>query len=274
VPVRPRCLAAAAALALLALLPAGTLAMDAATPDTPTCLERRDAPPGLLGPSTDEHAFGLEGCTGALRPGALMTAPAGCTLNFVFRDGGGAFYIGTAGHCVSSVGQRVSASGVGPFGSVVYRRLQGVNDFALIKIDADKSALVNPTMCTWGGPIGPDEAPVGTKRDLLLEYGWGIATQFTSASRSRAHAEFQVFATHVTWNGVGSGGDSGAPVVDQAGRAVAIHTFGQTPFAGVVLEGGPSFANILAMGRTAVPSLELVTGHPSSVEAALGKILS
>lgn len=256
-------------LAVLALLP--LLAVPAAglgDGPLPACLERRDAPAGLPGAGLDDHPPGPDGCIGAIRPGALMTAPAGCTFNFVFRDGAGGLYIGTAGHCVNGVGQRVAAQGVGPFGSVVFRRVQGVHDFALVRIDPAFHGRVSPTLCAWGGPVAPDPGS-RLPRDLLLEYGWGFATSATSATRARALVETQTYPTHVTWTGLGSGGDSGAPVVNQAGFAVAIHTFGQTPFAGVALEGGPTIANVLAMGRTAVPGLHLVPGDATSLEHAM-----
>lgn len=263
---RLRALAACLALPLLVALPAASLAPEAALPG---CLEHRAMPEGALSAMPRDHSFTFESCIGAIRPGALMTSPSGCTFNFVFRDSASALYIGTAGHCTSSVGQRVSAEGVGGFGTVVYRRFSGVNDFTLIKIDADKHSRVNPTLCAWGGPIGAADPGSSLPKDVFLEYGWGFVTLFAPHTRARAHVEAQAYPAHITWTGVGSGGDSGAPVVNQAGYAVGIHTFGQTPFAGVVLEGGPSMANVLSMGRTAVPTLELVTGDPTSVEVAL-----
>jgi hypothetical protein len=241
------------------------------TRDLPALVE---GVPGL-GPATDQHAFALEECTGAIRPGARMTSPAGCTFNFVFRDAALALYIGTAGHCVSSVGQRVSASGVGSFGAVAYRRLSGNVDFALVKVDADKHHLVNPTMCSWGGPIGADPGGASIPRRVLLEYGWGFFTDGGSDTRTRAHVERSASGGQMTWVGVGSGGDSGAPILTQGGYAAAIHTFGTDTISsgwGFTSEGGPTFATILAAGRTAVPTLELVTGDPTDLVATMGEL--
>lgn len=211
-----------------------------------------------------DHSFAFEPCTGRIRPGAPMNAPVGCTYSFILTDGSGNLYTGTAGHCVSAVGQRVGATGVGLFGTVVTRWALGV-DYALVRIDADKHALVTPTLCAWGGPIGPDPGN-RPSNDILLEYGWGFVTSATPQTRTRALVQASVSTNEVSWHGVGSGGDSGGPIVSVEGYAVASHTRGVTPFAGVVYESGPTFARMLASGRTAVPSLTLVTGDPTDVE--------
>lgn len=207
---------------------------------------------------------GFEGCLGFIRPGARMTAPNGCTLNFIFEQGSDLF-VGTAGHCVSGTGQRVGANGVGLFGTVVYHRFDGTLDFALIRIDADKHASVDPRMCTWGGPTGVG-TPGGTlTTEPLLEYGWGVATQFTPQTRSRVHDEFLSSSDVLRWNGVGSGGDSGAPVLSASGLAVGIHTAGLTPVAGVVWEQGPTVTHILSSLEGAGWNVQLVPGGPGGL---------
>ncbi len=224
---------------------------------------------GLLDPQPRSHNVAPDECRGKVRPGAAMTSPYGCTFNFVFEDDAANYYVGTAGHCTDRVGQRVSASGVGSFGSVVFRRSDGVHDFSLIRVDDAARSRVSPALCGWGGPIGVDPGSKMT-RDVLLEYGWGVATQFAAATRMRVHVEsFSNPSLYVEWAGEGSGGDSGAPVVNQAGYAVGSHTYGQTPLLGVYGEGGPSIRLMLDMGRTVVPSLKLALGDPSNVEDAL-----
>ncbi len=185
----------------------------------------------------------LETCTGAIRPGAEMNSPTFCTLNFVFTDGS-SFYVGTAGHCVST-GDRVSANGVGTFGTVVMRVFDGgADDFALIHVDGDKEHLVDPTMCSYGGPTGI-ETDTYLPGLPLYEYGWGTATLFHPATRERILSNLDEAGGLTYWNGVGSGGDSGAPVVNDEGEAYAVHTTGITPVAGVVSEGGPKMTYIL-----------------------------
>jgi hypothetical protein len=205
-----------------------------------------------------------ESCNQGIRPGARMTAPNGCTFNFVFQQGT-TYYIGTAAHCVNSVGQRVSAANVGEFGTVVFRQFAGNMDFALIRVDAAQSSHVNPRMCTWGGPNGitPTNGLIATTP--LLEYGWGVASQFTAQTRSRAHEEFLSSSAVLSWNGLGSGGDSGAPVIDANGRAIGIHTWGVTPIAGVVIESGPSMTSIMSTLQSSGFNVQLVNGGPGGL---------
>ncbi|HVM46146.1 MAG TPA: hypothetical protein VM582_09445, partial [Candidatus Thermoplasmatota archaeon] len=227
----------ALALAALAIpLAAGT--PDDATLLAPTCGARVLRAAEALAPieSARNHPAGPEACVDTIRPGAQMTSPAGCTFSFILRDGQGQLYTGSAAHCVGFVGQRVSARGIGPMGTVVTHWALGV-DYSLIRIDADKHHLVSPTLCAWGGPIlaDPGDRPAN---DVLLEYGWGIATQAASQTRTRALIEIGRSPNFVEWAGPGSGGDSGGPIVSVEGYAVGSHTYGITPVAGVVREGG------------------------------------
>lgn len=201
----------------------------------------------------------LEACTGSIRPGAEMNSPAFCTLNFVFTDGS-SFFIGTAGHCVD-IGDRVSANGVGTFGTVVMRVFDGgADDFALIHVDGDKEHLVDPTMCSYGGPTGV-ETDTYLPGLPLYEYGWGTATLFHPATRQRVLSNLDEAGGLTYWNGVGSGGDSGAPVVDDDGEAYAIHTTGITPVAGAVSEGGPKMSHVVGLlDDEGFGHLELVLG--------------
>lgn len=191
-----------------------------------------------------------------------MTSPAGCTFSFVLTDSNGNLYIGSAAHCVR-LGDRVSTTSIGQFGTVISDGALGV-DYALIRIDDAKKHLVDPQLCQFGGPIGPDPGnrPAG---DILLEYGWGTATNLHESARGRELIEAERNANVVEWVGIGSGGDSGGPIVSIEGYAVASHTYGITPIAGAVGEGGPTFARMLASGRTVVPTLTLVTAEASSL---------
>jgi hypothetical protein len=223
----------------------GALPTACATRDLPQAEPER-FPPDLL-----------DACPG-IRPGARFSN-VGCTMNFVYTDGA-SLYVGTAGHCTGSVGQRMSTAATGAFGSVVFRvNAGGSNDFSLIRVDADKVGLVNPQMCAFGGPTGAQPAG-GSLGGVLLEYGWGVATQYSSVTRARELAELEGDpGDTVLWAGVGSGGDSGAPILDFQGNAIAIHTFGQTPVAGVVGEGGPHIQHILALVHAAGFNVGVVT---------------
>jgi hypothetical protein len=62
-----------------------------------------------------------------------------------------------------------------------------------------------------------------------------------------------------TWIGEGSGGDSGAPLIDSQGRAFAIHTHGITPVLGVYGEAGTTINRALTMARGAGFNVNVVT---------------
>lgn len=230
-------------------------------------LAPRTGPSGALTDATEDFPKG-EACRAAIRPGAQMTHPYRCSFNFLFTDGE-ALYIGTAGHCTEKLGERVNASGVGSFGEVVYRVSQGgPDDFALVEIDQDKVSLAEPTVCGVGGPSATNDGhyPSG---EAVYEYGWGFATGVHPGARERVHRAFNNSTEFPSWNGVGSGGDSGAPVITDTGRAYAVHTAGHalvagisSPFAGVVLEGGPHIQYVLGLTSQAGFELEVVQGAP------------
>ncbi len=66
-------------------------------------------------------------------------------------------YAGTAGHCVSGVGARVSTDD-GPFGTVAFSVLtedgDAFDDVAFVEIDRDKENLVNPEDARLQRPDG------------------------------------------------------------------------------------------------------------------------
>ena len=70
-----------------------------------------------------------------------IVAPAGCTANFIFASGG-TQYVGTARHCVNSIGEEVAmqvdTTTIAVVGTVSHMTSgEGVpgNDWALIRID-------------------------------------------------------------------------------------------------------------------------------------------
>lgn len=175
----------------------------------------------------------VSGPCGGIRPGALMTSPAGCTMNFVFTSNETDRYIGTAAHCVGSVGQSVSLSGEGVIGTVAFTGWAQVphHDFALVKVNSSKLSRVNPAMCHWGGPTmlaeGYQDEPV-----LLQHYGHGIGAGSVNQSKARrgigtAWNDYSFFMATA-----GTFGDSGSPVMSIDGKAlgvlVTIGAFGNT----------------------------------------------
>ena len=163
-------------------------------------------------------------CPPAIRPGARMTSPAGCTMNFVVTDGIDHF-IGTAAHCVAP-DDIVHVAGVGRIGRVA---LEGPNgDWAFVRIDADKLGLVDPTMCRFGGPhAGLDGKTVREPLpgDVLLHYGHGWVAGSQEPTRGRAAATVLPWAFYgheFVFLGSAAGGDSGSPVRFATGEAAGI----------------------------------------------------
>lgn len=175
-------------------------------------------------------------CDG-IRPGVRMTSPAGCTMNFVFTDGTD-LYMGTAGHCVSGVGDRVRIAGEGTVGTVVVEEL----DWALVRLDDDLHDRVDPQMCYWGGPtdlVTGDPGP-GT---LLKQYGHGILLGWTSPTRPRGGVATKWTEWTVDYNGPQVWGDSGSPVITADGGAA-----GSVSSIGPSLNGGLLTAQRISKG--------------------------
>lgn len=225
-------LALAAAATSIAAVPAADVG--ASSPPKGECVDlERDLaadplPVGVLVP-----------CPG-IRPGALLTAPAGCTLNFVFRGRSWdpvleetveeGLFIGTAGHCVfddESPGV-VWDEGAGPvaedsegqrFGEVAYAIDLEELDFALIRIDDDREDEVIAALCHFGGPTGTATEAMAFG-DLAHHFGQGLGYGDTVPGRS-ASATF-ASAAQQSFNGLAIFGDSGSPVIDAEGRAVGV----------------------------------------------------
>lgn len=230
--VRVVLLALAAAAASMAAVPASEVGTSSLHEDECLDLERDlEADPLPVGVAVP--------CPG-IRPGALLTAPAGCTLNFVFRgrswdpvleewaDEG--LFIGTAGHCIfddesTSV---VWEEGTGPvaqdadrqrFGEVAYAVDTGDLDFALIRIDDDREDEVDPSLCHFGGPTGSTTAAMSFG-DLAHHFGQGMGYGATVPGRSASAT--LASAAQQSFNALAIFGDSGSPVIDADGNAVGV----------------------------------------------------
>lgn len=164
-----------------------------------------------------------EACTPRISPGASISTPVGgCSLNFMFQDAAGKKYAGTAGHCFSALGQRMTVSGVGAAGTVVYLINAGVgNDFALVRIDDSKANLVNPAMCQWGGPTGP---ATGLTAGIVRHYGFGIGYGTTQFTRARSGYGQHSAGTSFSFMGAVASGDSGSGARLDNGLALGVIT--------------------------------------------------
>lgn len=216
-----------------------------------------------------------------------------CTLNFVFRGreprrageratGKINTYIGDAGHCLRSEGQRVEAPGIGEFGTVAFRiscRLEPCesrpreDDFGLIRVDEDKLHLVSPVVRGLGTPptgfTTSDETATG---DLLLGHGQGAPYTLAEPGRTQ-------YGVLEDDNALGFGStlqgnlNSGSPVVRLGdGKAVGIYAVPKSPsvlnavapVAGSeVLLGGPTVERIMDLLAERRFDVHLVTAARS-----------
>lgn len=194
---------------------------------------------------------------GTIQPGnSVSTSIGGCTLNFVFRDVGGdapRTYIGTAAHCVAAVGDRVE-----DWGRVVWRgEVASPCDFALLAIDAEDVARVNPAVRRWGGPTGIADRDAAALGDPLAIYGYGLGYGATEATRARVGVlrltNERIYASYTP----AIFGDSGGPVLrlDTGEAFGVIDTIG--PYASTM--AGAHMENVMARLARDGFDVELVT---------------
>lgn len=151
-----------------------------------------------------------------IRPGAWMIAPAGCTMNFIFQQGS-SYAIGTAGHCVSSVGEPVTLLTLAPgtenpvlvnVGSVLTFRDNGIgDDFGLVSVRPELNTWVDPTTAVVGGPCGQYG---GSGPETVWHYGHGVG--IGTGGTPRAGVALSWRAASYGWDGAAIFGDSGSPV--------------------------------------------------------------
>jgi|GEM_PF-1599649 len=247
-------------------VPAAALAV---TTPVPVSFDVIPALPDAMGPGPAPDAGDLL-CQG-IRPGVHISGLGGCTANFIFSDPQGNKYVGTAGHCINQGGY-ATVSNIGLIGQAVFSTGDGGvgNDFALIKINADKLSLVNPEMCDWGGPTGVFTGPSITGRRVLhTGHGYGVtggALGVTLPSRPKEGVGSGWGSTSMTWVGYPWPGDSGSAIRLDGGTSIG--TVGQG--AGILTHGlGVSEVAIPGFGygtrldkaiqMTGISGLQLVT---------------
>jgi hypothetical protein len=165
-----------------------------------------------------------------IRPGSEMIAPYGCTMNFVFGSPG-SYSIGTAGHCVDSVGDPVTLLTVAPgtdnpvlvtIGNAIKRVESGIGkDFALVSIRPELQSWVFTTIPQVLGPCGSYTGDGLTDQPSLLKggatldageqifhygHGLGIGTGGTARTGHALYWESTAF----WWAGPVVFGDSGS----------------------------------------------------------------
>lgn len=211
----------------------------------------------LTGGSPQAGQIPSYACSG-IRPGARMTGPSGCTMNFVFTNGSD-YYIGTAAHCVTS-GDSVSVRYEGRIGRVVGQWF----DWALVKVREAKEHRVRPGVCYWGGPTGmADGDPLpGTP---LKHYGHGIVFRETAYSRPRTGVATHWGDSRVHYNGPVIYGDSGSPLITADGRAAgSVSSIQFAPWYGGVVEAVRMSRAVEMMEVILEKNLQLLTAPLST----------
>lgn len=241
--------AAAAAVAVLLL---GTSPSWAGGPDIAPLVVKPGAPIHFTGVGTES---GENSCTMAFLFTATVPERSGRHGRIRQRS---VDYASTAGHCVlvdPTATEEVHAPGEGPvvhltqrgtdgalvagprIGRVVYagsvmpvlypdERLPELMDLAMIELDP--GVVSDPSLCHFGGPTALRQTPLDGPEDVHL-YGNGNATGLNRETgvtllpaRTGPAVPFQESA--VSMATASSGGDSGSPLIDADGQALALLT--------------------------------------------------
>lgn len=185
--------------------------------------------------------------THPIQPGAMVRSSEGqCTLNFVYKGGGGKTYIGTAAHCVDKVGDQVRDEHNVVFGRVAALGDPDDNpkDWALIEVNSGVTVLPwvkgHPDYPT--GVTSASETVIG---DPVQMSGYGVGFGLTGPTREERVGEL-TFDNTEEYDVVAPAifGDSGGPVVHiPTGKALGI--ISRLCF-GSCTETGPTVQGIIA----------------------------
>ena len=105
------------------------------------------------------------------------------------------------------------------------------NDFALIQLDENATRLANPAVWHWGGPTGIRDGPTAAGEHLFTFGGTAFRNYPSGATRPRdgfvlmgAAPVAPELSFFIGVPGGCIGGDSGSPLTDEDGLAVAVVT--------------------------------------------------
>lgn len=174
---------------------------------------------------------GLPARAGVQPGGIVVSDVAVCTLNFLFHDGRGVRYIGTAGHCIlpdhGGDRQVVWPPGTGPvardgsdrrIGEFAFAVHDHPQDFALVRLDPGVPA--RPELAHFGGPTGVN---VDQHGDVVVLQYYGEASDTGALLPARSGLAVGLpEAGYVKAIGAATGGDSGSGVISADGRAVGV----------------------------------------------------
>jgi hypothetical protein len=196
-----------------------------------------------------------------LQPGAYHETDAGsCTLNFAYT-GGGKTYLGTAAHCVASIGQSVRDIDGTDFGKVAFIGDQNVSewDFAFIAVDPEDLGRVSAAVKGHPGfPTGSTVPADTLTGDSIQLSGYGLGYDTTPATQEGRQALMGTDDTELyTVTGPIHWGDSGGPLVHiGTGKALGIVS---RLCAGACSEEGPTVQGILAKAASRGFPVSLLT---------------
>jgi hypothetical protein len=191
--------------------------------------------------------------TAAIHPGVMtFTAGAQCTANFIYSDGTNV-YIGQAAHCSGTdgntatngcdsgslpVGTTVEVDGASRPGTMVYNSwltMQSLgesdadtcqyNDLALVKLDPADAANVNPSVPTFGGPVGLNTTGTAVGEQV---YSYGNSSLRLGLAPLSPKYGTSLGTSNGGWNHTvytvtpGIPGDSGSGFLDSQGRAFGV----------------------------------------------------
>lgn len=196
-----------------------------------------------------------------IQPGVSIQSGGGyCTLNWIYdgQDGqAGKVYGGTAAHCVSAVGERISlASGslgepIQEFGTVAY--VDDNLDYAFIEVDSDAVGQVNPALKGHPAiPTGVSTTETSGTGDIMQFSGNGVGFHLLPLTQEQRQGVLHSNdGTQHYVVGAVSPGDSGGPVADVTDgnkafgivNTVGLGVVNGLPYAG---EGGVSLEGMLA----------------------------
>lgn len=189
---------------------------------------------------------------GVLQPGDYMVAgSAACTTNFVYDGTGslaGNVYVGTAAHCVETVGQDVSDINGHVWGDVaiIGDANSTAPDYAFIQVRAADVSRVSAAVKGYPAyPTGVATSADTNIGDLVQISGYGLGFDFSNVTEEqrRAVLTYQDSSTADVLGPIDFG-DSGGPLVHAGtGKALGIVSRLCT---GLCEETGPTVEGILA----------------------------
>jgi len=258
----------------------------------------------LAGPATAAAAAPTwaPAASASIHPGVQMyTEGAQCTANFVFTDAAGTTYVGYAAHCAGTgeatdtngcdagslpLGTRVQfveggslvsagttvGEGTLAYSSWLTMQQRGerdpntcdYNDLALVQVDADDVAKVNPSVPFWGGPVGINTE--GTAAGDTV-YSYGNSSLRAGVSQLSPKQGSSLGTTGEGWThpvytvSPGVPGDSGSAFLDAEGNALGtLSTLAIAPLAGSNGVGDLAHELAYAQQHGGIAGLELVPG--------------